>query len=158
MDAAKIRILPDNWTYEDYYNFVKAFQTGDTDTTFKLAQAVIASWDYEVDLAEEDAIGLLGVADSAAVIRTVMEKLGEYLEALDLSEVKVDFSVWNTRKFMHFDGLRRNGKIKAALEMLPEIIKNWEAFVPNDTVSLTAGATMLQAVNEAYKRLVTGKN
>jgi hypothetical protein len=57
---------------------------------------------------------------------------------------------------MQFDQLRRDGKIRQALDMLPEIV-SWDKL--NDKpVTLTVGASALKAVNEAYKRLVTGKN
>lgn len=155
--SAKIRMLPDNWTYEDYYLFVKAFQTGNTEETFRLALQLIASWDYDVPLNQPDAIMRLGVAESADVIRTVMENIGAYLEDLKTDDVKVSFDKWDTGRFMHFDQLRRDGKIRQVVAMLPEVI-TWDRLNVSEPVSMTVGATCLKAINEAYKRLVTGKN
>jgi len=154
----KIRMLPDNWTYGDYYKFATAFRSGDTPTTFELAQKMIVSWDYKTDLNQKNAIMKLGVAESAEVVRTIMETIGKYIEDLDISEVKVDFSAWDTERFMQFDEFRRTGRFDKTEPMFKEVI-TWEKLTDSkEPVSFTIGATVYKALNEAYKQIVSGKN
>ncbi len=154
----KIRMLPDNWTYRDYYKFATAFRTGDTATTFDLAHKLIMQWDYTTDLKLPNAIMKLGVAESAEVVRTVMETIGNYIEALDVEPLVVNFDAWDTEKFMKFDEFRRVGNFDKAEAMVYDVV-TWEGLPEKgNDFSFTQGATVYKAINEAYKRIVSGKN
>lgn len=156
----KIRLLPDNWTYADYFAFVHAFQSGDSRETFRLAQQLVISWDYDVDLNQDHAIMKLGVYESAEVIRTVMQTIAEYLETLDVSPVTVNFAKWDTERFLLYDDYRRTKKFAQAEAMLPEVIQ-WPGYLPEVVeapLSFTVAATAFKAINVAYTKVVTGKN
>lgn len=157
----KIRMLPDNWTYGDYYNFVLAFNSGNTREAFRLARKLIMSWDYKTDLNQENPIGKLGVSESAEVIRTVFEVIGKYIETLDIKEVKVSFDAWDTDKFLEFDEWKRTGKFERTEPMLKDVViwdKLTEAQQGDEPLPFTVAATCYQAINKAYEKVVSGKN
>lgn len=156
--GTKIRMLPDNRTYVDYYKFAVAFRNGDTPTAFQLAQKIIASWDYTVDLNLKNAIMKLGVAESAEVLRTIMETISKYIEDIDIEEVVVDFAAWDTEKFLNFDEYRRTGRFDKSEPMFKEVVK-WDKLTDStEPVAFSVGATVYKAINEAYKIVVSGKN
>lgn len=156
--GTKIRMLVDNWTYRDYIAFVTAFRAGNTSETFRLAQKLIVSWDYSVDLNLKNAVMKLGVAESAEVVRTVMEVIGEYIDTLDVTGVEVDFKKWDTERFMKFEELNSNGKFDQSEKMLSEVIKWDKLEQATYPLSFSVMATILKAIREEYTRLVTGKN
>ena len=156
--ANKIRLLPYNWTLKDYYDFVTAFRVGNTVETFSLALKLIVSWDYKTPLTSKNPIMKLGVAESAEVIRTVMETIGTYMEDLSIEDVEVDFSSWDTERFMLFDDMRRTGKFDKSEKMAREIVK-WDSIPEGDEpFTFTVAATVYKAITEAYKQIVSGKN
>lgn len=152
----KIRMNLDAWTYEDYVRFMQAFNKGDNDKLSSLARKLIVSWDYSVPLDSDDAIGELGVAESAELFRTVVTVVTEQGNEIPIDDVNVDFGKWNTRRFFLFDGLRQEGKVKEAEAMLHEIAA-LEGASPAEPLTYLQGSAMYRAVNEAYKKLVTGK-
>lgn len=154
----KIRMLPDNWTYEDYFKFVVAFQQGDNAETFRLAQKLIVSWDYSADLNAKNAIMQLGVGESAEVIRTIMETIGKYIDDLDIKPLTVSFDAWNTEKFFQFDTDKRTGKFAKTEPMLKEVVKWDKLETATYPMSFTIAATAYKAIAEAYKQIVSGKN
>lgn len=159
--ANKIRMLPDNWTYADYFAFVTAFRAGNNNETFRLAQKLIMNWDYKVDLNQENAILKLGVGESAEVIRTVFETIGKYIEALDIKAVKVSFDAWDTERFLQFDEWKRTGRFDKTEPMLLEVVtwdKLTEEYKDGEPLSFTVAATAYQAVTKAYEKVVSGKN
>lgn len=158
--ANKIRMIPDNWTYGDYFKFLKAFQSGNNSETFRYAQKLIMSWDYSVDLSLDNAIMKLGVSESAEVIRTVFETLSKYIDDLDISEVEVSFDAWTTEQFFQFDEWKREGKFEKTERALRDVIL-WEKLdkaPPNEPLSFTIAAVCYQAISKAYEKVVAGKN
>ena len=157
----KISMLPDNWTYGDYHKFVNAFNSGNNREAFRLAKLLIMSWDYEVDLNREDAILRLPVGQSAEVIRTVFSTIGNYIETLDIKDVVVNFDSWDTEKFFQFDEWKRAGKFNQTEKMMSEVIK-WDRFTEvyreGEPLPFTVAATVYQAINKAYEKVVAGKN
>ncbi len=156
--GTKIRLLPDNWSYRDYFAFVAAVRSGASAETFRLAQKLIASWDYKTELSQPKAIMKLGVSESAEVIRTIMEVMSKYIEDLDTKDVKVDFSQWDTERFMKFDEARRTGRLDVAEPMLKEIVVWDKLEQATDPLSFTVASTAFKAVNDAYTLIVSGKN
>ncbi len=160
--ATKIRLMPDNWTYRDYYEFVQAFRTGKNDETFRLAKKLILSWDYDVDLQREDAIMRLKVGQSGEVIRTVFDVIGKYIENLDIKDIKVNFDAWDTEKFFQFDQWKRDGKFDKTEPLMKEVIFGWEKleteYKDGELLSFTTAATAYHAITKAYEKVVSGKN
>lgn len=159
--ANKIRMLPDNWTYAEYFQFVTAFNAGRNREAFQLAKKLIVSWDYAVDLNREDAVMRLPVGESAEVLRTVFKTIGNYIEGLDISEVKVNFDAWDTEKFFDFDEWKRAGKFDKTEPMIKEVIK-WarfdEVYEEGEPLPFTVAATAYNAISKAYEKVVAGKN
>ncbi len=153
----KVRFNINNWTYEDFVKFSQATRVGDNDTLFDLAAQIIVGWDYAVDLSVSEPLMELGVIESGKVISSIFDTITKVSEDVSTEGVVVDFSKWTTRRFLEFDGLRRDGKIRKAEEMMFEIVKldGWEN--KDQRLSFIDGSRAVKAVNEAYKKLVTGK-
>lgn len=153
----KVRFNINNWTYEDFIRFTNAIRNGDNDTLFELAAQIIIGWDYPVDLASPEPLMELGMVESGRVIGSIFDTINKASEDVSTEGVVVDFSKWNTRKFLEFDQLRREGKTRKAEEMMFEIVKidGWDN--KEDRLSFINGSRAVKAVNEQYKKLVTGK-
>jgi len=156
----RVRMNVNNWTYADFVAFTQAIQTGNNDKLFELAALVIVGWDYEVDLSKPEPLMELGVIESGRVVGSIFETINKAVEDLSIDGLTVNFNKWNTRRFLEFDDARRAGNIRKAEKMLHEIIELGIAdgdgeFEP---LSFEDGARAFKAVNEAYKKLVTGKN
>lgn len=154
---SKIRMNLDNWTYKEYVDFVNAYQTGKMASTYDLAVKLIVDWDYDADLNGSDPMLELGVHESAEVLRTIMESISSYIEKLDTSVIKVDFTKWNTRRLLKFDEAKMTGKFELAQEMLSEVIIGSEIDFSKPLL-FPDGATLYKAVNDAYAKVVSGKN
>lgn len=154
----KIRLLPDNWSFQDYWDYISAYRNGSNTEVMRLALKLIASWDYEVDLKQKNAIQKLGVKESADVFRTVMETMADYIENLDITEVEVNFDCWDTEKFFKFDELKRQGKFDKAEPMIAEVV-TWDKLEGKAyPYTFTVAATAYKAITEAYKEIISGKN
>lgn len=153
----KIRMDLNLWSYQDYVEFLRFFQAGNTAQLFKLAARLLVSWDYEVPLSEEDPLLNLSVHDSGEVLRTINQAIQRYIDDMDVSDVKVDFGKWNTKRLLEFDAARIGGKFEKAQDMLFEIAK-LEGVENNQPLSFPDGSKMFKAVNDAYAKVISGKN
>lgn len=153
----KVRFNINNWTYEDFVNFTNAIRVGDNDVLFDLAAQIIVGWDYDIDLSSPEPLMALGVIESGRVIGSIFDTINKASEDVSTEGVIVDFSKWNTRRFLEFDKLRRESKTRKAEEMMFEIVKidGWNS--KEDRLSFIDGSRAIKAVNEEYKKLVTGK-
>lgn len=170
--AKSVRMNVNNWTYDQFVQFTKAIQTGNNAVLFDLASLIIVGWDYDVDLSKPEPLMELGVIESGKVIGSIFDTINRAAEELSTEGLVVDFGKWNTRRFLEFDDARRDGNTRKAEKMLHEIVNIGDrvAAVQSDNgdgtlvqkdeyepLTFEEGARAFKAVNEAYKKLVTGK-
>lgn len=154
--VTKIRLDINRWSYADFLDFSKSYQAGERDTLFPLCEKLIASWDYQVPL-QDGALLELPIAEHGKVLSTIFNTLGDYAENIDISDVKVDFGNWTAKKFYEFDDSKRAKTPDKAISMLHQIAK-LEGADPGEELTMEQGIKMFKAVNEAYKKILTGKN
>lgn len=155
---SKIRMALDNWSYDDFVKFRQASVDGDTRTTYRLAERLIVSWDFAVSLDKEDPLLDLPLEDSAEVLRTVQNALTDYAENIETDHVKVDFSKWNTRRFLEFNDDLSNSRTKKVEKALHEICNHPDVLSSNKPLTFREGIEMVGAVRKAYSKLISGKN
>ena len=153
--ATKIRLNIAAWTYKDFNQFMAAASVGDQATQFDLAAKLIMNWDYEVPL--EEGLLALGVAEGAEVLRTIMDVLQVIGEDIDVSDVRVNFSKWNTRRFLEFSTASRDSQYDKVVRMLHEVAR-LDGVDPEEELEFQDGIKMMKAVTEHYRKLITGKN
>ncbi|HEB28920.1 hypothetical protein LCGC14_2881710 [marine sediment metagenome] len=153
--AIKIRMFVDNWSYNDFNTFLEAVTSGDITVQYEMADKLLIGWDYETPF-EEGIMGL-SVADGAEVLRTILETLQTVAEDLDIDDVTVDFSKWNTKRFLEFQTVRGAANHRKVERMLREVT-SVEGLLADEELSFQDGAKMMKALTETYKRLITGKN
>lgn len=153
----KIRLVLDRWTYRDYISFANAMNEGDSRKSYALAEQLIVSWDYDIPLDSDNPIGKLSVAEGARVVRTVLDTLNDFVENISIEDVTVNFDKWTTARFLEFDDARRNQQVRKVEAMLFEIA-SMPGASSDEPLSFVHGSAMIKAVNEAYKRLISGKN
>lgn len=151
----KIKIFLDNWSYEDFKNYIEAMRSGDLTTQYDLAGRLLVGWEYSVPFSE--GIMALGMVEGAEVLKTVRDMLNALAEDINIDDVVIDFSAWDTRRFLEFDRAASKGQTAKVERMLHEV-----ASIPgvskNEPLAFQDGAKMMKAVQEAYKKLITGKN
>lgn len=150
-----IRMYVDNWTYEDFCRFLVAAQSGNMADQYKLAEKLLIGWSYDVPF--EEGLMALGMIESAEVLRTVFETLQSIADALDTSDVVVDFKPWTTRRFLEFNEAREAHNHRRVERMVHEVTK-LEGVNPDEPLKFQDGAKMMKAITEQYKKLITGKN
>lgn len=147
----------DNWTYRDFVDFTEAYQSGNLRPAYRLAENLIVSWDYDVSLDEPEALELLPVEESSEVLRTILTALGNFVETLDTSPVKVSFKKWNTKRFLDFNEARRDKNMPKIEQMVHEVAQ-LDGLNPADPLPFVEGTMVLKAIQEAYQRVLQGKN
>ena len=93
------------WSYKDFNRFMEAARVGDQIIQYELAGRLIIGWDYDEPL--ENGVLALGVAEGAEVLRTIMDTLNTIGEDIDITDVRVNFSTWDTRRFLEFTDANR---------------------------------------------------
>lgn len=147
----------DRWTHIDYLKWSAARARGDNRYVFSKAQDLIARWDYTVDLADPKAIYKIGVEESAEVVRTVADTLNKYIDEASFEEVKVNFRGWDTERFFEFAEAQVAGEWAKAEAMIREVA-TLEGVQADKPLSFAQGVKLNKAVNDKYKKIVTGKN
>lgn len=153
--ATKIRMFVDNWSYADYNIFLDAILSGNLTAQYEMGDKLLVSWDYETPF-EEGIMGL-GVEDGAEVLRTIHETLRAVAEDIDTDDVVVNFSRWNTKRFLEFQAASAANNYHKVERMLREVT-SVENADPDEELSFQDGAKMMKALTDTYKRLITGKN
>ena len=153
--ATRIRMFVDNWSYGDFNAFLEAVNSGNMAVQYEMADKLLIGWDYETPV--EDGIMALSVADGAEVLRTIFETLQVVAEDLDIDDVVVDFSKWNTKRFLEFSTAREAANHRKVERMLREVTQV-KGTASDEELSFQDGAKMMKALTETYKRLITGKN
>ena len=154
---AKVRMLLDNWMYKDYIDFVRSFSNSETETSYRLAQKLIGSWDYDADLNDPDAFLDLSVEDSTNVVHTVLEQVQLLSEDIDHSGITVDMSKWTTRRFLDFDKARVAGNMRLVNKMMAEVVTVEGEPFPEEPL-FVLGAQAMAAILAAYTKMISGKN
>lgn len=157
--ANTIRMDLNNWKYSDFWAANAAVRDGDQRAAMELVHKLLIGWDYPVPLADPKAMAKLKVADSAEVVRTVFTRIGAFLEDLNVDDIEVDLTPWDTETFWTYDEARRGGKTAKAERMVREVVK-WENMPtdPEEEFSFIVGASIFKAVNDKYTRIIQGKN
>jgi len=156
---SKIRMALDNWTYQDFTDFVASNNTGDKKTSYRLAEKLIVEWDFDVPLSGSDPLMELSLADSSEVIRTVMNAVKNFADTIEVDHVRVDLGKWNTRKFLEFDEQLQKGNVAKIEKALREVTFHPEVDNASDKpLTFSQGVEMIGAVRTAYNKLISGKN
>jgi len=146
-----------NWSYRDLSAFGQASIKGDFETLYSLARKLIVSWTYKAKLNGDDPFGELSLEDSSEVLRSISENIRQAIDAENTTPYKVSFKPWNTRTFMQFNEAARANNITAVQRYLREVVT-----IPNDDpakdISAIDGALAMKAVQDAYAKVVSGKN
>lgn len=154
--VTKIRLDVNRWSYQDFVDYITAFQTGKREVMFPLCEKLIASWDYSIPL-QEGALEELPLVEHGKVLSTIFETVQQYAEDVDISDVSVDFGSWNAKKFYEFDDSKRAKTLDKAITMLFQIA-TLEGASPDQELTMEQGIKMFKAVNEEYRKIITGKN
>lgn len=154
----KIRMLLDNWGYDDYRDFVQSVNGKSDEKTIELVQQLIVSWDYKISLDDEQAIAKLGLAESGEVLRTVTETIQKFMKELDTADYKVEFSQWTLGDYMRFDTARVSDKWRDALKQAAAIVTKDGEPVNIEGLTYPGVAAIFKAVQEAYIKVISGKN
>lgn len=153
----KLQLNLANWSYRDFLNFQK-WSARDPQRAYALAQKVISSWTYDIDVKEKDALARLPIEDAALVLQTIGNTLEAYFEQTDVSEVVVDFRAggWNSLVIFEFQRALQEFDYSAITTMLHQVasLPNVD---PNEALPLIEGAMMVKAVTTRYGRIMSGK-
>jgi len=153
--ATKIKLNIAAWSYKDFNKFMEAASSGNQEEQFRLASKLILSWEYDVPF--EKGILALGVAEGAEVLRTIMDVIRVISEDLDVSDVRVNFSKWDTARFLDFMAASKESQYDKVVRMLHEVARI-EGVNPGDDLEFQDGIRMMKAVTDHYRKLITGKN
>ncbi len=155
--SSKIRMNLDLWSHIDYQKFVVAQTTGKGREALNAALKVIVSWDYPIDLSLPNAGGKLSVEDSADLTMTVWKTVSQQIEEMEFEDVTVDFRKWDTDRFFEFAEAQANREYAIAESMLHEVT-TLEGASKSAPLTFTQGVKMNKALNDKYRKIVTGKN
>jgi len=153
--ATKITMNIAAWSYKDFNRFMEAAQAGNQQVQYELAEKLIIGWEYETPL--EDGILAVGVAEGAEILRTIMDAIQVIGEDIDYSDVRVNFSDWDTRRFLEFTTASRDSQYDKVVRMLHEVAR-LDGVNPGEELEFQDGIKMMKAVTEHYRKLITGKN
>jgi hypothetical protein len=152
----KLIIDPNQWNYRDFMAFQRAMNK-DPRKAFAKAQEVIIEWGYEGDPKAKNAIANLPVEDSAKVVRTLLETINAALEQVSKNDVKVDLHGWTSIRMWDFYEVLSNFDYSAIESMVHEVA-SIEGVKKGDTLPLVEGAKMVEAIQERYKAIMSGKS
>jgi len=153
--ATKITMNIAAWSYKDFNRFMEAAQAGNQQVQYELAEKLIIGWEYETPL--EDGILAVGVAEGAEILRTIMDAIQVIGEDIDYSDVRVNFSDWDTRRFLEFTTASRDSQYDKVVRMLHEVAR-LDGVNSGEELEFQDGIKMMKAVTEHYRKLITGKN
>lgn len=148
----------DLWTYRDLVSFARVART-EPKKAQALAFMVVTSWDYDTPL-EDGAFLRLWPLEAAEAFRLINEQADDFIKALDLSVVTVDFKAgdWRQERFLEFNEALEEGNTPKVEMMVREVI-SMAGFSPSDDRPLTAGegARFVRAIITAWSDVVQGK-
>ena len=155
----KIRMNVDNWTYQDFNDFLEAMQVNDLDIAHRLAEQIIVQWDYPVDLSQPNPLNKLSFEDGGAALHAVLNTVNTNAENIDTSDVILDFRKWDTGRFIEFTKARKAGKVAVVEKMMREVALMPGMSEDEDAqLTYTQGAAMMRAIRDKYNRILQVKN
>lgn len=158
--ANKVQLIPDNWTWDEYVEFVAHYNAKNLDAAYAVARKLIISWDYPVDLASEDPIGQLKVKESFELLRSIFATIGKFLEDLDVKGIVVDDNAWTQRDLANYDKARAMENWRKAEDMVRAITK-WDVLDTcpvGEPLPFPVAARVYQAVQNMVAKVASGKN
>lgn len=152
-----VKINIEGWNYKDFITFGRTMGS-DIFGAFKMAQAIIVEWGYDVDPHEDMALAKLPIGEGGKVLRTINNMIEQALETMSVGDVKVDFvkAGWSFIDMHEFTTAFAEGDYPTIERKLHEVC-TVDGIKKGDTLPLVEGATMVKALRKHYQDVLSGK-
>lgn len=149
---ARLTLDPSRWSYDDYFQFVKAFSRARWDEALPLIMQITVDWSFDIPIAP-DAWLDLPFDELPEIVKSVNSTLSAFIDGLDTAEVTVNLRAWKMRDFLNFQKASKESDVETLERLLRKCCRIAGENVLPEHLTFKQGALMARAFGATTKEL-----